>query len=100
MSSTDPEKYIVESLKNYRSSIDRLDAILVFTLAERFELTEKVGKLKALNNLAPSDGKRENEQIERLEKLSLEAGLDPVFAKELLRFIISEVIKNHKNLQK
>ena len=80
--------------------IDRLDAILVFTLAERFKLTEKVGKLKALNILAPSDGKRENEQIERLEKLSLESGLDPVFAKELLRFIISEVIKNHKNLQK
>ena len=100
MSSTDPEEYIIESLKNYRSSIDRLDAILVFTLAERFKLTEKVGKLKALNNLPPSDGKRESKQIERLEKLSLEAGLDPVFAKEFLRFIISEVIRHHEKFQK
>ena len=98
MTSVDQEEYKLESLENYRNSIDRLDAILVFTLAERFKITEKVGKLKATVNLPASDPKRENRQLERLEKLSLEAGLDPIFAKEFLKFIISEVIKHHKNL--
>ena len=98
MTSVDQEKHKLESLENYRDSIDRLDAILVFTLAERFKITEKVGKLKATVNLPPSDPTRENRQLEKLEKLSLEAGLDPIFAKEFLKFIISEVIRHHKNL--
>jgi len=99
MNSVDQEKHKLESLENYRNSIDRLDAILVFTLAERFKITEKVGKLKATVNLPPSDPSRENRQLERLEKLSLEAGLDPIFAKEFLKFIISEVIRHHKKFK-
>ena len=99
MTSVDQEKHKLESLENYRDSIDRLDAILVFTLAERFKITEKVGKLKATVNLPASDPKRENRQLERLEKLSLEAGLDPIFAKEFLKFIISEVIRHHKKFK-
>ena len=99
MTSVDQEKHKLESLENYRGSIDRLDAILVFTLAERFKITEKVGKLKATVNLPPSDPTRENRQFERLQKLSLEAGLDPIFAKEFLKFIISEVIRHHKKFK-
>ena len=99
MTSVDQEKHKLESLENYRDSIDRLDAILVFTLAERFKITEKVGKLKATINLPPSDPTRENRQLERLEKLSQEAGLDPIFAKEFLKFIISEVVRHHKKFK-
>ena len=99
MTPVDQEKHKLESLENYRDSIDRLDAILVFTLAERFKITEKVGKFKATVNLPPSDPTRENRQLERLEKLSLEAGLDPIFAKEFLKFIISEVIIHHKKFK-
>ena len=36
-----------ELLKEHRESIDRLDAILVYTLAERFKHTQSVGRLKA-----------------------------------------------------
>ena len=99
MTSVDQDNHKLESLENYRDSIDRLDAILVFTLAERFKITEKVGKFKATVNLPPSDPTRENRQLERLEKLSLEAGLDPIFAKEFLKFIISEVIRHHKKFK-
>ena len=89
MKSEVPKESTLESLENYRKSIDRLDAILIFTLAERFKLTENVGKLKASNSLPPSDFARENKQLKRLEILSLEAGIDPVFAKKFLKFIIS-----------
>ena len=87
-------------LKEHRQSIDRLDAILVYTLAERFKHTQGVGKLKAEHDLPPSDPAREARQIERLEKLAEEANLDPEFAKKFLTFIISEVIRHHEKLQK
>ena len=87
-------------LKDHRDSIDRLDAILVYTLAERFKQTQAVGKLKAEHDLPASDPNRESRQIERLEWLSKEADLDPEFAKKFLTFIISEVIRHHEQLQK
>jgi chorismate mutase len=87
-------------LKEHRKSIDRLDSILVYTLAERFKQTQAVGLLKAEHSLSPSDPEREAKQIERLEDLAKQADLDPVFAKEFLNFIIAEVINHHKKHQK
>lgn len=89
-----------EILREHRGSIDRLDAILVYTLAERFKHTQAVGKLKAEHALPPSDPAREARQIERLEALARDADLDPEFAKKFLTFIISEVIRHHEKLQK
>ena len=89
-----------ELLKEHRASIDRLDAILVYTLAERFKHTQSVGRLKAEHALPPSDPARETQQIERLERLAEEADLDPEFAKKFLNFVISEVIRHHENFQK
>jgi chorismate mutase len=86
-------------LREHRESIDRLDAILVYTLAERFKHTQAVGRLKAEHDLPPSDPAREARQIERLERLSKEADLDPEFARKFLAFIISEVIRHHEKLQ-
>jgi chorismate mutase len=87
-------------LKDHRASIDRLDAILVYTLAERFKHTQAVGRLKAEHALPPSDPDREARQMARLEDLALAADLDPALAKKFLNFIISEVIRHHEKLQK
>lgn len=97
---TDPTARAADLLKDHRESIDRLDAILVFTLAERFKHTQSVGRLKADHGLPPSDPTREARQIERLETLAREANLDPEFAKKFLSFIIGEVIRHHEKLQK
>ena len=96
---TDPVLKAQELLKEHRASIDRLDAILVYTLAERFAHTQAVGKLKAQHDLPPSDPSREAKQIARLEALATEADLDPEFAKKFLKFIIQEVILHHKQHQ-
>ena len=88
-----------EVLREHRESIDRLDAILVYTLGERFKHTQAVGKLKAEHDLPPSDPAREETQIARLEDLAKRADLDPEFAKEFLNFIIQEVIRHHKKHQ-
>ena len=86
-------------LAEHRASIDRLDAILVYTLGERFKHTQAVGRLKAEHDLPPSDPAREADQIARLEALAVEANLDPEFAKKFLAFIIQEVIKHHEKHQ-
>ena len=96
---TDAASRAAEVLKEHRASIDRLDAILVYTLGERFKHTKAVGKLKAEHNLPPSDPMREAAQIERLEDLARQAELDPEFAKKFLNFIIAEVIQHHKKQQ-
>ena len=83
-------------LKGHRDSIDRLDAILVYTLGERFKHTQAVGRLKAEHDLPPSDPTREAAQIARLEELATQADLDPEFAKKFLNFIIAEVIQHHR----
>ncbi|SDW08380.1 chorismate mutase [Litoreibacter albidus] len=96
---TDAVTKAAEILKEHRASIDRLDAILVYTLGERFKHTQAVGKLKAEHDLPPSDLEREATQITRLENLAERADLDPEFAKSFLNFIIREVIQNHKKFQ-
>ena len=96
---SDATERAAELLREHRESIDRLDAILVYTLAERFKHTQAVGKLKAAHALPPSDPSREARQIERLEWLANEADLDPEFARKFLNFIISEVIRHHEKLQ-
>ena len=92
---TDSVTRAAELLKDHRNSIDRLDAILVYTLGERFKHTQAVGKLKAEHALPPSDPAREATQIARLEDLAKRADLDPEFAKKFLNFIIQEVIHHH-----
>jgi len=97
---TDAATRAAALLREHRESIDRLDAILVYTLAERFKHTQSVGRLKAEHDLPPSDPAREAAQIERLGRLAHEADLDPEFARKFLTFIISEVIRHHENFQK
>ena len=83
-------------LLRLRGSIDNLDAALVHLLAERFKCTEQVGRLKARAGFPPADPSRESVQIERLRRLSDDAGLDPEFAEKVLNVIIAEVIRNHR----
>lgn len=89
-----------DTLTRYRQSIDNIDAALVFMLAERFKVTQAVGRYKAENGLPPADPGREESQITRLRNLARDADLDPEFSEKFLRFIIDEVIRHHARMQK
>ena len=82
-------------LNEYRSSIDNIDAALIYLLAERFRITHQVGVFKAENGLPPEDKERESTQVKRKRQLAEDAGIDPVFSEKFLRFIIDEVIRHH-----
>ena len=88
-----------DTLAQYRQSIDNIDAALVCMLAERFRITQAVGRYKAKEGLPPADPAREERQIARLRKLAQEADLDPEFSEKFLRFIIDEVIRHHESLR-
>lgn len=88
-----------KGLDGLRETIDRLDKILVLTLAERFKATYGVGIYKRDNNLPPIDLDREAAQFKKIAQLAEEAGLQPEFAQKMLRVIIDEVVINHTALQ-
>jgi chorismate mutase len=85
-------------LDSYRASIDNIDAALVHLLAERFKVTQAVGRYKAEVGLPADDPARELQQIRRLRALAEESGLDPAFSEKFLRFIVDEVIRHHRQL--
>ena len=87
-----------DRLHQYRQSIDNIDAALVFMLAERFKVTQAVGRYKAEHGLPPADPGREERQVTRLRRLAGEARLDPEFTEKFLRFIIDEVIRHHQTI--
>ena len=86
-------------LDGFRQSIDNIDAALIHLLAERFKVTQAVGRHKATAGLPPADPGREEAQIARLRRLAGEADLDPEFSEKFLRFIIDEVIRHHERLR-
>ncbi len=85
-------------LASLRLSIDNIDAALVHMLAERFKFTQQVGRLKAANDMPPSDPDRERVQIAHLRSLAEQAQLDPAFAEKFLNFIVAEVIHHHEQI--
>ena len=85
-------------LDAYRASIDNIDAALVHLLAERFKITQAVGRYKAESGMPAADPAREDQQVARLRALAVEAGLDPAFTEKFLRFIVDEVILHHKRI--
>ncbi len=86
-------------LTKLRQSIDNFDAALVHILAERFRITQEVGRYKAEAGLPPADPSREEQQITHLRSLASASGLDPEFSEKFLRFIVDEVIRHHKKMQ-
>jgi len=85
-------------LGDLRASIDRIDAAVIYMLAERFRCTEAVSYLKAEHGLPPADKTREAAQIKRLRELAKDARFNPDFTEKYLAFIIREVIQHHERV--
>ena len=92
------EQMPAELLK-VRSKIDQIDRQLVELLAVRFQLTRKVGLLKADQGLAAVDESREAQKLDELRELCQEQGLDSELVTELFKRIMEEVVKNHNKLK-
>ena len=87
-------------LENERSTIDRLDVIIVNALMERFSVTKRIGLIKAENNIETYDSEREETQVKTLEKLIKDSDLDKKFIVNLMKLITTESKKNHEQIKK
>ena len=86
-----------KELLELRQSIDQIDQELIAVLARRFEVTAKVGQLKAVHGLDSVDPVREQEKLQSLRRLAEEKGLNSDFVRSLFQHIFDEVVKNHRS---
>ncbi|EGF33714.1 Chorismate mutase I [Oxalobacteraceae bacterium IMCC9480] len=87
-----------KELVDLRVRIDKMDSVLISHLAERFRFTEQVGYVKAGSGFLPIDNTREQAQARRIAELAEQEGLNPIFAQKLLKLIIGQVVKRHKEI--
>ena len=83
-------------LRSLREKIDAIDEQLIELLAKRFRATDQVGQLKALAGMSAVDLEREQQQAQRHEMLATKNELSPVFAQQVFRLIIGEVVTKHR----
>jgi len=91
---------VPEELLQLRLRIDSIDEELLAALARRFEVTYRVGQLKAAHGLDSVDPVREQEKLQRLRDMARQNGLDEGFVHGLFQLVFNEVVKNHRLLQR
>ena len=82
-----------------REQIDRLDQSLVLLLANRFALTQRVGELKAREQLQSFDAAREQRKLEHIRGLCQEHGVNAELMAGILEEIMREVVRNHDRIR-
>lgn len=79
-------------LEEYRSEIDKLDGVLIETLAQRFKLIDEVGEYKKNNNITIFQVKRwSNILLDRLENGETQ-GINKEFLQKVLQLVHKESI--------
>ncbi|MCU1722641.1 MULTISPECIES: chorismate mutase [unclassified Pseudomonas] len=84
-------------LASLRHTIDELDEQLIILLSQRFEVTERVGRLKARQRWQAVDPERESQQEHRYSALASQHGLSRALILKIFRTIIDEVVCNHRS---
>lgn len=87
---------MTENLDDLRQTIDAIDTEIIRLFAARFRVTEKVGWHKKEQNLPIIDKEREARQMGRVAAIAESQGLDPEFAKRILRMTIDEAVSRHR----
>ncbi|BCU67181.1 chorismate mutase [Sulfolobales archaeon HS-7] len=91
----------MKELEELRTQIDYVDEEIVKLIAERLKLSEKIGHIKASNNLEISDYKREESVINRWKELSRLQGVPEALSSKVIEAIIPfsramQVLPNEK----
>lgn len=92
MSSSPPPAELLQ----LRARIDDIDAQILALLAQRFEVTSKVGALKARSGLTAVDPAREESQRIRYADLAVRHGLNEALVQVVFQAVIAEVVSQHK----
>ncbi len=78
-----------KNLENHRIRIDEIDEQILDLLSERAKVVRGVIKTKVRNQLPVFVPKREEEKSEAFKKMAREKGIDPDWAEDFLRMIMT-----------
>lgn len=87
---------IPEELLVIRGEIDRIDEQLVRLLAQRFVLTNEVGRLKAAKHMDAVDPGRESYKLDQIRSLSRDLDLNPQMVADIFTQVMAEAVRNHR----
>lgn len=76
-------------VKTLRNKIDLLDATLLDTLAERYELSRQIGRVKAAKGRKVEDKKREEQILRKRKSQAKKLGLDEKHVEQLFKKILA-----------
>jgi chorismate mutase len=79
-------------LETNRSEIDKLDAVLIDTLAQRFKIVDEIGKFKLTNNITILQLKRWSNIIQDRLENGEQYGIDKDFLLKVLQLVHKESI--------
>ena len=82
-----------ERLARLRRQIDTIDEMLIKTLRERMDISEKIAELKAEANMSTYQPKRWEQVMTERTKLAAKAGLNTDFVKTLYEKIHAESVR-------
>lgn len=88
----------MDELEELRRQIDEVDERFVALLAERFQITRKVGRIKADRGLPAQDSTREAQIDAKVRRLAAEHELDETLVSDVLRAVIDRVVAEHREL--
>jgi chorismate mutase len=91
----------MKNLTSLRKQIEKLDTAIIKTLKKRFEVTEKIAKVKIEAGWKKIvDKKREDQLQEMYEKASEAVGISKQFIEKLFNLIMKESRKTQKEKTK
>jgi chorismate mutase len=95
------QDYVYEqSMDELRAKINRIDAELIESLAQRMKVVNQIGEAKLKSNVLPLQIDRMNELMQNRAMMGSELGLSDHYIKELYEIIHTESIKIQTDLMK
>ena len=79
-----------------RAQVDLVDGQIVGLLARRFELTGRIGAIKARVGEAPRDPQRQIDRAQMLVSLARQHDVDEALLIAIYQLISSEVVERHR----
>jgi chorismate mutase-like protein len=80
----------MSNLNDLRKQIDDIDAALIELLAQRMEVCREVADIKSQNNTAVIQPQRVREVLTTRRQWAIDNDVDPDFAEQLFRILLSE----------
>ena len=86
----------MQQINKLRKEIDEIDSWILVLLKKRFDISAKIGKIKAKESIEALDLDRWNQIIVNIENISKKIELDPQISKELYEKIHELSCKKQK----